>query len=99
MEECQHLLELLRRYEEASSQAINRQKTTIFFSQNTRPEVKMAIQGMVGVRIMENCEKHLGLPMMRGKSKVSNFRDLRKKLQRELWNRRINLYLKQVGKS
>lgn len=30
MEECQHLLELLRRYEEASGQVINRLKTAIF---------------------------------------------------------------------
>ena len=29
--ECQHLLELLSQYEQASSQAINRQKTTLFF--------------------------------------------------------------------
>lgn len=30
--ECQHLLELLSQYEQASGQAINRQKTTLFFS-------------------------------------------------------------------
>ena len=59
-EECQHLLELLSKYEQALGQAINRQKTTLFFSLNTKLEVKMAIQGMMGARIMENCEKIFG---------------------------------------
>ena len=36
MEECHHLMNLLECYESASSQAINRQKTSIFFSKNTR---------------------------------------------------------------
>ena len=40
VEECQHLIHLLGCYEAASSQTINRQKTSIFFSRNTRQEVK-----------------------------------------------------------
>ena len=36
MEECHHLMNLLECYESASGQAINRQKTSIFFSKNTR---------------------------------------------------------------
>ncbi|XP_075642921.1 putative mitochondrial protein AtMg00310 [Castanea sativa] len=43
-------------------------------------KVKVAIQGMVGARIMENCEKYLGLPMVGGKSKVNTFKDLREKI-------------------
>ena len=84
VEECQHLLQLLRRYEEASGQAINRQKMTVFFSRNTRLEVKMAIQGLMGARIMENCEKYLGLPMVGEKSKVNTFRDLREKITKRV---------------
>ena len=40
MEEGQHLLNILGRYEAASKQAINRHKTSIFFSKNTRDSVK-----------------------------------------------------------
>lgn len=43
----------------------------------------MAIQGIMEVRIMENCEKYLGLPMVGGKSKVNRLntcRDLREKI-------------------
>ena len=36
MEECHHLMNLLECYESASGQAINRQKTSIFFSKNKR---------------------------------------------------------------
>jgi len=36
IEECHHLMNLLECYESASGQAINRQKTLIFFSKNTR---------------------------------------------------------------
>ena len=36
MEECHHLMNLLECYESASGQAINRQKTSIFFIKNTR---------------------------------------------------------------
>lgn len=63
-------------YEGASGQAINRQKTTLFFSPNTNQGVKQAIQTMLGAQIMTNCEKYLGLPMVGGKSKVGTFREI-----------------------
>ena len=56
VEECQHLLHLLGNYEASSGQGINRQKTSIFFNKNTRIEVKANIQGLLGARVMEDCE-------------------------------------------
>ena len=53
---------------------------TLFLSRNTKLEVKVAIQGMVGAKIMENCEKYLGLPI----SKVNTFKDLGKKIIRRV---------------
>lgn len=44
----------------------------------------MAIQGLMGARIMENCEKYLGLPMVGEKSKVNTFRDLREKITKRV---------------
>ena len=41
--ECQRLLDILGQYEEASGQAINRQKTSLFFRKNTNEEVKREI--------------------------------------------------------
>ena len=86
-----HLLQLLRSYEEASDQVINRQETTIFFSCNTRPDVKRDIQRLMRARIMEDCEKYLGLPMVGGMSKVNTFRELREKISKRVmgWKEKI----------
>ena len=84
MEECQWLLAILEQYEAASGQAINRQKTFLFFSRNTRTDVKQNIRNMMGDRIMEDCEKYLGLPMASGKSKVNTFKDLQEKITRRV---------------
>ena len=74
--ECQSLLDILALYERASGQAINRQKTTLFFSPNTKQQVKLTIQNMLRAQIMTNCERYLGLPMVGGKSKASTFREV-----------------------
>ena len=76
VDECRRLLELFGKYEGASRQAINRQKTSLFFSKNTRQEVRNEIQQLLGARVMTECEKYLGLPMPNGKSKVGTFKEL-----------------------
>ena len=77
VEECQQLQTILEQYEEASGQSINRSKTALFFSKNTRANVWDAIQGMLGAQVMTECEKNLGLPMVTGKSKVNSFKELK----------------------
>ena len=84
MEECNRLLDILGRYEAASGQAINRQKTSIFFSRNTKLEVKDAIKNMLEARIMNECEKYLGLPMVGGQSKVSTFKELQERITKRV---------------
>lgn len=74
--DCQNLLNILGLYERASGQSINRQKTSIFFSRNTKLETKGVIREMLGEQVMEDYEKYLGLPMVGGKSKVSTFKEL-----------------------
>lgn len=59
----------MAQYEAVSRQAINRQKTTLFFSKNTRADVKHNIRNLMGARIVEDCEKYLGLPMASEKKK------------------------------
>ena len=76
VEECQRLLAILVKYEAASGHAINRQKTTLFSSKNTRQEVRNDIQQMLGARVMLVCEKYLDLPMPSGKSEVGTFKVL-----------------------
>ena len=55
--ECRSLLDILALYERASGQALNRQKTTLFFSPNTKQEEKLTIQNMLGAQVMTNCER------------------------------------------
>lgn len=71
--ECQNLMYILQEYEEASSQANNRQKTSLFFNRNKGSQVKVIIQHMLGPKIMMDCERYLGLPMVGGKSKINTF--------------------------
>ena len=70
------MLDILTQYEEALGQAINRLKTTLFFSQNTSGRDKEVIQNLMGAQVMNNYEKHLSLPMVGGKSKVGTFKEL-----------------------
>ena len=83
VEESKHLLDILGRYEAASSQAINRQKTSIFFSHNTMQTVKMDIYALFGVSILENCETYLGLPIVGGKSKLNMFKGLHERITKK----------------
>ena len=84
MEECQRLLNLLGKHKAASSQAINRQKTSLFFNKNTKPKVGNAIQQMLGARVMTDCEKYLGLLMTCGKSKMNTFKELQEKITKHV---------------
>ena len=100
VKECHHLMNLLECYELASGQAINRQKTSIFFSKNTRLEVKQDIWALLGARIMEDCERYLGLLMVGGKSKVNTpLRIYQKKFLIECWDGKKNTFPKQVVRS
>ena len=38
----------------------------------------------MGARIVEDCEKYLGLPMASGKSKVNTFKELQEKITRNV---------------
>ncbi|XP_075645036.1 uncharacterized protein LOC142616028 [Castanea sativa] len=78
------LVTILEQYERALGQAINRDKTALFFNKNTRAEVRDIIQGMLGVQVMTDCEKYLGLPMVVGNSKVNAFRGLKEKITRRV---------------
>lgn len=56
-------------YELASGHYVTKQKTSLFFSPNTREFVKKKINDSVGVNTCSNLGKYLGLPSTIGKSK------------------------------
>lgn len=47
--ECQKLLEVLAKYESASRQQINREKTTLFFNKSTSQALQNTIKAALGV--------------------------------------------------
>lgn len=71
-------------YEFASKQAINRQKTSLFFSRNARQETSESIKNMLGARIIMDCEKYLGLSTVGGRAKTTTFREIQERISKRV---------------
>ena len=84
-------MHILGQYEQASGQAINKQKTALFFSSNTRPNLKEEICQIFGAHIISDFEKYLGLPMVGGKNKGNTFKELHERIAKRVtsWKRSI----------
>ena len=84
MEECDNILEILKQYEEALGQKMNRSKTSFFFSKSTSEEVKHGIKVALGVPEILHYEKYLGLPSLVGKGKKESFNYIKENVWRKL---------------
>lgn len=74
------LQELLSTYEKGSSQLLNKKKTSIFCSSNTKDKDKnLVIQAVRGV-IYENFERNLRLEAMVKRSKYNIFRWIKERV-------------------
>jgi hypothetical protein len=73
----------LELYEKASGQKLNRDKTFIFFSKNTKKEVREHILSLAKVNSTQRYENYLGLPALVGRSKIRTFTGIKGKI----WNR------------
>ena len=71
--ECQTLLNILAKYERAFGQQINRAKTTHFFSKSTNANNQDRIKDMLGVTVVQQYEKYLGLPSLVDRNKTKSF--------------------------
>ena len=65
--ECGKILQLLSWYEAVSGQKVNTEKTIAFFSRNTSEETKEALRVMLGVLVIKDYKKYLGLPSFVGR--------------------------------
>ena len=74
------ILEVLDKYEQASSQQINRDKTQIFFSTNTERSIQESIKALLGVLAITQYEKYLGLPSFVGRAKKQSFNYIRERI-------------------
>ncbi|XP_042974642.1 uncharacterized protein LOC122306274 [Carya illinoinensis] len=66
-EEWGKIQELLLKYEKASGQFLNKEKTAVFFNTNSRTEEKKKIMELGGNVMRGSYEKYLGLPPVVGK--------------------------------
>ena len=84
LEECDSLQHVLKVYEDASSQQLNRAKTSMFFSSNTNQQLQEEIKTRFGARIIRQHEKYFGLPSLVGRNKRNTFNAVKEKLAKKV---------------
>ncbi|KAA3482102.1 reverse transcriptase [Gossypium australe] len=88
---------ILREYGTCSGQQVNFDKSTVFFSANTREEERSLMTRILGVQSSNNPERYLGLPNMVGRRKKEAFQNLKDIFKQRIDNWSIR-HLSQGGK-
>ncbi|XP_023641325.1 uncharacterized protein LOC111831438 [Capsella rubella] len=73
---CKTLLHILKVYETASGQKINKEKSAITFSSKTGEHIKLQAQRILGIQRVGGLGKYLGLPEMFGRKKRDLFNQI-----------------------
>ncbi|XP_058782992.1 uncharacterized protein LOC131657636 [Vicia villosa] len=73
MEEANRIKDILKTYENASGQVVNFEKSEVSFSRNMGEEIRDTVRNCLGISIVSNHSKYLGLPIMFGRSKKEVF--------------------------
>ncbi|XP_031254339.1 uncharacterized protein LOC116112329 [Pistacia vera] len=74
-----------------------RKKTSIFFSKNTRGDVKQQIIQVAGVKSSHPYERYLGLPTLIGRDRTRDFKHILDRVRGKISNWKVK-YLSQAGK-
>ena len=82
--DCQKSLEILNTYERASGQQINQDRTTLFFSKSTSLDMQESIKQALGVPVIQQYEKYLGLPSFIGRKKKESFDNIKQRAWKKL---------------
>ncbi|XP_075645356.1 uncharacterized protein LOC142616374 [Castanea sativa] len=94
VEACQQVNSLLNLYEVASRKKVNANKTSLFFSSNTRLETQESIKQALGVETVLEYEKYLGLPSTVGRSKKAAFAPIIERV----WSKLKEKMMSQAGR-
>ena len=91
------ILHILQKYELASGQKLNREKTSVFFSKATREERRMELVKFLGVNEVREYKKYLGLPAVVGQNKKESLNYIKERVWNKLqgWK---EMLLSQSGK-
>jgi len=82
-------MRILGGYEQASGQKLNVQKTSMFFSRNTRWEIRKEILQLSGLIETLIIDAYLGLPTFVGKSRAQAFQYIKEKVINRLSNWKV----------
>ncbi|XP_059452771.1 uncharacterized protein LOC132183336 [Corylus avellana] len=77
-------------------QQLNKDKTSIFFSHNTSPEIKQTILVLMGIPKTRRYDKYLGLPALVGKSRSQAFKSIKDRVWKRMQDWKLN-FLSQAG--
>ena len=90
-QDVEKIHDILAVYERASGQQVNRDKTTIFFSKDTPLGRQTTIQHSLGVPIIKQYEKYLGLPSLMGKNRSTSFSQIKERVWSKLkgWKEKL----------
>ena len=68
-----------------------RKRHFFFFSHNTRQDTRDLIKNLLRARIMTNCEKYLGLPMVGGRTKTTTFKEIQERFTKRVlgWKKKL----------
>ena len=83
MTECSKIWKILREYEMASGQKMNREKTSLFFNKNTTMEAQDSIKGK-NIPVIKQHEQYLGLPSLVSKGKKKAFNKIKDQVGKKI---------------
>ncbi|KAA3488752.1 reverse transcriptase [Gossypium australe] len=97
LEGARAVYEVIKEYERNAGQRVNYDKSLIYFGANVNDKDKEEITGLLGIRVVSNPEKYLGLPMMVGRRKTWAFNSFIDRFRKRIegWSLR---YLSMGGK-
>jgi hypothetical protein len=87
------MLVLLQIYENASGQRLNKEKTSIFFSRNTLPDVKQTMLDLMGILETRRYNMYLGLPALVSKSRSQAFKSINDRVWKRLQEYKLKFLL------
>ena len=91
MGDVEKIQELLGKYEWASGQKINSDKTALFFSNNASFATKEEVKNLLGVPEIKEYERYLGLPVVVGRRKKASLNYIKDRVWGKLqgWKEKI----------
>lgn len=92
-----HLQNILSLYEVCSGQMINKEKSCIMFSKNTKQSIRKEVMRKLNIKTEAMNDKYLGLPVYMGRSKAQTFAYLKDRIWKKIQGGKIKL-LSKAGK-